>query len=232
MCAARMEKEGSKDVLSDNALRGQDDPRDVPCSSISHLPALLSYLRSEIGRPLTAESAHNIAVLAIPTAGKEPQSILPPETRDAKSERLLDLLCGNHDALRLAYLVGFLADVWDNLVDGDSETPSRVNKAFWTALVEIPRNPFFAAHEKDLRPILMQGVVNWHIANEYQKSNDRELLARAHVLRYAIADVVTHMLVIVGGIEYARRVAPEVRAMLQDDTLDAFVQEMENQHAQ
>ena len=87
MCAARMEKEGSKDVLSDNALRGQDDPRDVLRSR-----ALATFQRCS--RTFAARSAGlspqsqrtTSRVLAIPTAGKEPQSILPPETRDAKAK--------------------------------------------------------------------------------------------------------------------------------------------------
>lgn len=149
------------------------------------------------------------------------------------TEKLLEFFRGNRSAVELAYYIAKVADIWDNLIDRDKGvSDSEINRAFWMCLVEIPRNPFYAAHFNNLQPIIAQSIINYGISNAYQADSGlvatrEEADALSHVLRYSVADVIVHMAFIVGGIGWAEEVGPALRAMCQRDTLANFMAEME-----
>lgn len=129
--------------------------------------------------------------------------------------------------LDLTYVVG----IWDDMIDRDKDiAPADVNTAFATAMIGMPRNPFFQRHANDLLPVMSIGVTNYLIANQYE-SGDIEARALAHVMRYSIVDVATHVATLIGGMAWAESVGPELRRRGQRDTLDNYLQEMEKKHA-
>lgn len=141
---------------------------------------------------------------------------------------LLHAYKGNTDAVELAFDLARIADVWDNLIDKDKPVgDDAIHRTFWIALVEIPRNPFYARHVTDLQPLIAQSILNYRIANVLQTSGNAEGLNVANVLRYSVADVIVHMALLVGGIKWAAGIGPELRMLCQKDTLKAFVAEME-----
>lgn len=140
---------------------------------------------------------------------------------------------GNNAAIQLGMMIVKIADVWDNLIDGDVEVNNEdINQAFWYALVEIPRNPFYRAHVDELHPLFANGILNWHIANQLVKDapDSKRAVEIAHVLRYSIGDVISHMAMLIGGVEWARKVGPELRMRCQRDTLENFSQEVANEN--
>ena len=134
-------------------------------------------------------------------------------------EGLRDLLCQNDDAIAFYLHVARWTHTYDDLIDADKPVSHDDLHVFvWRMLFDIPLNPFFNQHQSTLRPLLMTGILNWVAANEMEKSGSREQLRIAHVIRYAVGDILLACMAITGGIEHARRNARRARLMLQDET--------------
>lgn len=142
------------------------------------------------------------------------------------TDLLNEVFKGDRDAVRLALRLAELSHIWDDLVDGDKPcTPERINRAFWLALVQIPANPFYDENRHLLRPVMVTSIVNWEIANQYERMDDAEKHALAHVMRYAVADMLLLMAFIIGGKDWVTAVGPRLRAACQKDTLDHYLSE-------
>lgn len=144
---------------------------------------------------------------------------------------LMHVMKGDEAAVQLALDLTYVSNIWDDMIDGDKElTHADINTAFATALVGIPRNPFFQRFANDLLPVMSVGIANFLIANQYEKGG-REDRAMAHVLRYSVVDVVVQMACLIGGMAWVELVGPELRRRGQRDTLDNYLAEMEIKHA-
>lgn len=136
----------------------------------------------------------------------------------------------NTDAVRLAEMLVDIASTWDDLVDGDKAvTADRINATMWHALANIPSNRFYCEYKHLLLPVMQMAMCNWHIANELEKTEGR---AReiAHVLRYALGDVLVFIAAIIGDVAWAQKVGPEIRLRCQKQTLSEYEKEMEAKH--
>lgn len=153
-------------------------------------------------------------------------------TKMTDHEFMLHAFRGNLDAVRLIDDLRLVAGVWDDLYDGDKAlTREQISKAFWAATVSMPSNPFYLRHAADLRPVMAVGIVNWQIANQYERGPHEERVL-AHVLRYSIADVATLMALLIGGAEWVAVVGPELRRRSQKDTLQHYLGELEARNGQ
>lgn len=138
---------------------------------------------------------------------------------------------GNAAAVDLVLNIADIAGIWDDLIDRDKPvSDAQINRAFGIALLELPKNPFYQAHCLDLLPVMTTGTLNWLTANEYEKQQDKEAHALAHVLRYGIADLVLFIAYLIGGQEWAQQVAPELRRRSQKDTLENYLSEVRSKH--
>ncbi len=138
---------------------------------------------------------------------------------------------GNADAVDLVLAIAEISHCWDDLVDKDKPvSDAQINRAFSIALLELPKNPFYQAHCLDLLPVMTTGALNWLTANEYEKTQDKEAHALAHVMRYGIAELVLFIAYIIGGQEWAQQVAPELRRRSQKDTLENYLSEVRSKH--
>ena len=136
---------------------------------------------------------------------------------------------GDMDAVGLVMSVVKIADVWDNLIDGDKPVSKEdINNAFWLACVDIPRNPVYRKYQLDITTVFSTGIINWFVANKLQ-AGDEHAKQIAHVTRYSIADVSLYLATAIGGIEWAAEVGPELRLRSQKDRLENFLEEMKNE---
>jgi hypothetical protein len=134
---------------------------------------------------------------------------------------------GDADAMRLVDDIRKVSHVWDDVFDQDKPlTREQIGNAFFAAMVGIPQNPFYIRHAEALRPVMLMGVMNWRIANAFERGLYEERVL-AHVLRYSIADVATLMAFLIGGEEWADAVGPELRRRSQKDTLKNYLAELE-----
>lgn len=138
---------------------------------------------------------------------------------------------GNADAVDFVLKIAEVAGTWDDLVDRDKPVEdARINRAFAIALLELPQNPFYQANRQRLLPVMTTGTLNWLAANEYEKQQDKEAHALAHVMRYGIADLVLFVAYLLGGQDWAQQVAPELRRRSQKDTLENYLSEVRRKH--
>lgn len=128
----------------------------------------------------------------------------------------------NEDATRFCEQILFVAHLWDDLVDGDEAGTDRINRAFWTALVDLPGNPFYQRHYAHLAPVIRRAAGDWMDANDLEKgaSHDRSL---AFVLRDAVHGVIIEAAYLVGGYDWMREVSMVIRRKWHDETLDEYV---------
>lgn len=142
-------------------------------------------------------------------------------------EFMLHAFKGDEDAIRLVCDIALIAGVWDDVHDGDKDlTREQISAAFWAATVSVPANPFYLKHADQIRPVMAVGVLNWKLANQFERGLPEERVL-AHVLRYSIADVATLIAHLVGGHQWAELVGPELRRRSQKDSLENYLQELE-----
>jgi len=150
-----------------------------------------------------------------------------PAMRDQETvDRFRHFFRGNEDAVALAMMVIRVADVWDDLIDKDQEVRDEdITQAFTMTLCGMPRNRFYRQHMDEIVPMLELSVVNWLTANHFEQGGERRALEIAHVIRHGVGDLFVHMARLIGGLQWAIEVAPEIKLVVHNDTLDEYLQE-------
>lgn len=141
------------------------------------------------------------------------------------AEFMLHAFRGNQAAVDYVLMVAQVADVWDNLIDGDTPVSDQsIHLAFWNLAVMIPRNPFYRAHMDDLIPVTATGILNWFVANKFEVNlADKRAIEIAHVIRYSIADVALLIAGLLGGPGWVEEVGPELRLRSQRSDFNEYV---------
>ncbi len=144
-----------------------------------------------------------------------------------ESEFLYQVLKGEQNAVNLCITLGSISQTWDDLVDGDNHVPAEaINNMMWNALVAIPSNPFYRAHEPQLAPIVQMAISDWLDSNVLSEGSPHDKTL-AYVLRDRLSSVVVQCALIIGGHAWMQQVGPEVRRNLQRETLTEYLAEPE-----
>lgn len=133
---------------------------------------------------------------------------------------------GNEDAVGLIDMLAGASQTWDDLIDKDKPVSDEsINGMMLDLLVNLPRNPFWRAFRDELQPIIEQCIIDWMSANTLEKAyrHDRTL---AFVLRDNLAAVAIRCATIIGGMQWAIEVAPEIRRTLHDEPLDEYLENL------
>lgn len=118
-----------------------------------------------------------------------------------------------------------LAHFWDDLYDGDRDlNPYDINRGMELAVLEIPTNPFYQQHFNELMPLMRHAILCWKDANELEKTGYRQDLVSAFGLRGGYASLFADVACIVGGMEWAQRVGPDLRRLC-DERLEDYLGE-------
>lgn len=142
-----------------------------------------------------------------------------PPWEQYSDDAMLEMLGGNRDALRLCNDLSFICHIYDDLIDGDKPVRQKdIHSLIWKAMLALPANPFYRTHEGMFRPLLVTSILNWHAANQMEKSGSVEQLRVAHVIRFDLASVILMASALTCGQEYAAENAARIRLMLQNDT--------------
>jgi hypothetical protein len=149
-----------------------------------------------------------------------------PAMRDSVTvDKFRRFFQGNEDAVGFAMMLIHVCDVWDDLFDKDCEVRDPdLHNAFMFALCAMPRNRFYRQHMDELMPLIELGVVNWLTANRFEASKDKKSLEIANVIRHSIGDVFIHMARLIGGMQWGIEVAPELKLLVQNDTLEEYLE--------
>src|SRR5690554_4054387 len=110
--------------------------------------------------------------------------------RVLRNQRLAQWI-GDPNAVAFLLDIFNIGEVWDDLIDQDKPvSPDDINKAFYTALITLPNNPFYRAYMPQLSGIMVSGIHAWLDANKLEKgdANDK---AYAYVLRVWYMELIT-----------------------------------------
>lgn len=145
------------------------------------------------------------------------------EWRAERDALLLAWLNGSHDARAFILQMAEVAEVWDDLVDGDEVPRDRLHGAFVTALFDIPANPFFIRHVDYLRPLMLAGMNAWLDSTELERRDDKWAKTWAYALRDYYMELVPACAFLTGGYARMRMVSIEAREFFQAETLEQFL---------
>ena len=158
----------------------------------------------------------------------------------------LDRLMNNHNQFLLRIFQGDtpgakwvgkifrVLHVYDDLIDKDRAlTKEEIHQTFWTALVDLPSDPFFTKHQGVLLPILINSIVNWKVANdiEAQEEPTKRALGVAWILRGAYIDLLSMALVLERGPVYAVGVGQLLRDWAHSETFEVYLDNLANEKA-
>jgi len=144
--------------------------------------------------------------------------------REILKEHLLNII-GDKDAVSMCMQLWDVIQVWDDLTDGDPVSKEDIHAAFITSLIELPKNPFYAAFANELRPLLMSSILQWRVANEFEKGAEDNDLNKAYMLRANFYNVVHYCAYIIYGADGAENVGPSI-LRLYGETLSEFKEEI------
>lgn len=120
-----------------------------------------------------------------------------------------------------------ISHVWDDLKDGDDPSRDRIDAAFEALLLDVPTNPFFAAHAGALTTMHRSVILQWHTANAFETAREEPQLPKAYMLRAGLFQIFHMVAALKGGMTWARQLGPEIwRAY--DETLEDVTQEALN----
>lgn len=146
--------------------------------------------------------------------------------RVERDRRQLEWMCGNHQAVEVVHRLSHIAELWDDIIDGDRKaTDTEVNFAFESALIHLQTNPFFAKHHATIMAVIVLAINAWHDANEYQKTGDPEKRMQAFYLRNFGIELSMICAFCCGGYEHLRAVSGEIRDFCRHETYDQWSKE-------
>lgn len=143
---------------------------------------------------------------------KEP-NLFPFESEEWRATRnaLLREWIRDEFAVRFVLDWADICEVWDDLIDQDKEIKQEdVNRAFYTAIIELQLNPFLHQHKANLIPLLRTGINAWLDANILEKGEKQDRVF-AYVLRDVYMEFVSEVICLTRGWEYLRSVSVDVR---------------------
>lgn len=120
-----------------------------------------------------------------------------------------------------------IAHVWDDLIDKDKDLSDEdISKAFFDALIRLPRNAFYRKHFDHLNSVLMNALSNWQVATRLERTGGAYETSIAFVLRSSYVDLVTQTALLVGGQKWACDVGEEVRRLTHGETYEGYLESL------
>lgn len=121
----------------------------------------------------------------------------------------------------------YIAQVWDDLVDGDNQqSAENISRAFKLSLIGLYQNPFFSRNMADLLPIMISVIHQWEDANILEKSEHDNERCMAWMLRAGIYQIFHYCAWLVGGDSWINQIGPDIRK-LYGEPLEDFLKEHE-----
>ena len=125
-----------------------------------------------------------------------------------------------------------ISQTLDDLVDRDKPVADEaIYAAFWNALIELPGNPFYRAHEPTLRPLMAAALQDWRDSVTLEQYGGRHGRTLAFVLRDQLTSLVVQCAGLIGGFAWMQQVAVEIRRHFHEDKLDDYLNEFKTGRA-
>ena len=149
---------------------------------------------------------------------------MTPEQQAEQQKVFRIVLCGHEDALLFVNTLFHICDIWDDLIDRDKKLEDwQIHRAFYDALVTLPRNNFYRANFVELNATVETLIQAWWLSTQLEKCvHNDALLQTANVLRCRAFDIITKSAMIIGGVEHAYKMAPVLSKVCYDETLEEY----------
>lgn len=108
-----------------------------------------------------------------------------------------------------------MAQVFDDVADGDPVARQDLDMAVWKALVAMPTNSFFTAHASALQPAMATAILKWKASDDAERAGKAD--ERSFVWRAAYYDVVLLVVLLVHGYHKAMEMSSQVMALYGED---------------
>lgn len=139
---------------------------------------------------------------------------------------MIDWFAGNADAEALYVMLVEICHTWDDLVDRDKPVPpEQINRVFLMSLISLPSNPVYRTMFPQILPLLLTAFAGYLVANKYESDKDPHGIEIAHTLRYAVAQVVTFLIVHFNGMSKATEILPEALKEMIPERFDDYRKE-------
>lgn len=148
------------------------------------------------------------------------------EHYDSFAKNLGSFFDGNQSAVELCMMLIKVADVWDDIVDGDKPSYDDVNKAFMICLFSLDENQFYQVHKASLKPIILSITLKWMDANTLESKG--EDLEKCYMLRAGLYDLFAHCAFLISGYDYYQKIGPIIRKFY-GETYEEFKESLECQ---
>lgn len=133
------------------------------------------------------------------------------EQRQALQNALHEVLQGNQEAINLCVDLFGIAQVWDDLIDGDLTTNANINAAFVAALVALPTNRVYQAMP-ELPYHIYNVFLRWRDATNIENGeHSKSDLHKCYMLRAGLYDIFALIAAKLYGDEYAAFIGPKIR---------------------
>jgi hypothetical protein len=148
----------------------------------------------------------------------------------ASSEEVKFLCQGNAAAQVFVEQMTGVLHFWDDLVDRDKPmTDATINQMMWWALVELPRNQFYAQNFVTLNTVLVPSILNWQLATRLERYPEADALRLegAFIFRSNYVDILLMVAMICGGKEHADACAPMLRERAHSEGFAGYLKNLE-----
>lgn len=152
----------------------------------------------------------------------------------ASSEDVKFLCQGNVPAQVFVEQMTGVLHFWDDLVDKDKLiSDATIDQMMWWALVELPRNQFYAQNFVTLNTILVPAIINWQLATRLERYPKRDALELegAFIFRSNYVDILLMVAMICGGKEHADDCAPMLRQRAHSEGFAGYLKNLEAERA-
>ncbi|MHB0820133.1 hypothetical protein ACYCFK_17885 [Stutzerimonas stutzeri] len=126
-----------------------------------------------------------------------------------------------------------VSQILDDLIDGDRPVAGdAIYRAFWEAMIDIPGNPFYRAHEPTLRPLMAAALQDWRDSVTLERDGDHHGRSLAFVLRDQLTSLVVQCAGLIGGFAWMQDVSAQIRRHFHEDKLADYLHELKTGVAQ
>lgn len=148
----------------------------------------------------------------------------------AETQFLAGCLKGNRDAMDFVQRLFDVFHFWDDLIDRDRKIhDDAINAQMYSALVELPMNPFYRQHQATFMPLIVTAIHNWRTATDFERGGDPDQRLVAFVLRSSYVDILVMAAHIVGGNEWAQGWVPRIRDIVHGEKFVGFTQALKTE---
>ena len=139
--------------------------------------------------------------------------MIKPEHERVLRAALGEVFRGNQDAVELCVMLFGIAQVWDDVVDGDTVAPRDANNAFVASLVGIPTNRV-AQMMPELPYHIYNVFLRWRDATAIENNAPNKAdLHKCYMLRAGLYDIFVLIAAKLYGDDYAAEVGPSIRRL-------------------